>query len=314
MNKFKMWHLAVICIAVFIVFAILATIAVVTNKELRNIDNWNIDGDNISFWGLSGGTEYNIDDTKTEDIDGITNIEIHSISSDITVDATPSSNASAHLYGKYATRGDKLELVVKKSGSTLNIYIDYPKRGITNSELKLDITIPGSFSGDISVSGVSSDIVLNVESIEFKEVTLNTMSGEIYTNTINAESVKASSTSGDLYAQMINGELSFTGTSSKAVVSGLSDTAYIKTVSGNVNLTLEEPYDATVKTVSGDVNIELDSTDSFYIDFSSVSGDFDCDLPLVLETNKRGNVKGYYEDSNGAEFNVSTTSGDLTIR
>jgi lia operon protein LiaG len=314
MNKFKLWHLAVISVAVFLIFGIIAAVAIVTNNDLHDMNKWNFNWKDTNFGIiLTPGKSYDIDEEKSESVNGISEIDISAIAADINVTVTDDDELTANLYGDYTSRNGELELIVQESGSKLKVYVKYPKNGISRTNISLDVQIPSSYSKDLSVDGVSSDIELETSKMDFEEVNIGTVSGKIRLNTINADIVKASSTSGDLYAEMINGELEFNGTSSKITVSGLSGEAKIDTVSGDVEFTMDKPNDAKVNTVSGKVTIKLEALEAFSVDFGTTSGNLECDFPLTLETNKRNSVKGYYDNDDSAVFDVNTTSGDLKI-
>ncbi len=313
MNKFKMWHLAIICVAVFLVFGIIATAVIASNKDLHDTDNWGISWDESAFGNFVPGRQYKIDTQEEIDSSDVKSIYINCISASINIIETEGNDIKVHFYGDYKSHNGKLKLIAKKSGSTAKIEVDYPKMGISYSTLSMDIEIPKGYSKDIEIHGVSSDIYIETPATEYSDVRVDTVSGNMKLNEINADSVSAASISGNLYADYIGGNLDFTGTSSDVKVANITGEVKLNTVSGSLKFQMDKPYDVSAKTVSGDVTIELDSLDEFYVDFSSVSGDFDCNVPLILETNKRGNVKGYYESKNSVIFEVDTTSGDFSI-
>ena len=65
MKKFKLWHLALIALAVFLVFGGIVSIISYRNYSWNNTN-----------WSIGIGDEYTIDESKSIDIDGKTKISI----------------------------------------------------------------------------------------------------------------------------------------------------------------------------------------------------------------------------------------------
>jgi DUF4097 and DUF4098 domain-containing protein YvlB len=315
MKNFKLWHLAVICIAVFLIFGTIATVVILNNSALHSWDSWNLRWkDTNNGLIFSAGKDYTIDEQEYAAMGGVNKIQVNTISSDVNVHQTDKEELSAHIYGEYSSKNGEIELEVREAGSGVIITVKYPKNGgVTRTSMTLDIEIPEGYGGDLEMHGVSSDVELECGDMDFGELSFSTVSGEIDLNTVYTKAVTVSSTSGDLRGNILSGELDFNGVSSKVDVSGLTSTADIDTVSGNITLAVERYDDIKIDTTSGDVKIILESEDDFYVSYSSVSGDFECDIPMKIERHGRSDFEGYSREGYKVKFDVGTVSGDLTI-
>ena len=315
MKNIKLWHIAVICVAVFLVFGLIGAIVI------SNISG-GISSDGINwFWKNKDGNfglseKYSIDEEGTLDTNGLDALTISSVSSKVNVTTTQGSELTAHLYGTYSSRSEKLELQVTQSGGEGKIIVKYPKggMGISISDLTLDIEIPESYSQGISVSTVSGGINFDCGNENFADVKFNTTSGRIRFNTIeSASSLKVNSVSGSIEGRLLSGTLKAGSTSGSIKIFGLAGEADVNTVSGRIELGIEEYADIDADSTSGSVTIMLESEGDFYVDFSSVSGSFNCDMPMTVENQKKTGFEGYSGSKNGAEFKVSTVSGSFRI-
>ena len=314
MKNFKLWHLAVISVAVFLVFGVIASIVILNNSDLHSWESWNLRWkDSNSGLIFSSGKDYTIDEQEYAGIDGKDEIKINTISAEVNILETDTDELSVHLYGEYSSKKGEIELEVRESGSGITVTVKYPNGGVTRMNMTLDVEIPAGYGGDLGIHGVSSDVELECEDMSFGELTVSTVSGEIDLNTVSTSAVNASSTSGDLKGNIVSGKLGFNGISSKVDVSGLTSGANIGTVSGNITLAVEKYDDIKIDTTSGDVKIILEAEDDFYVNFDSVSGDFECDIPMKIVKQKRSGFEGYSAEGYDAEFNVDTVSGDLKI-
>ena len=317
MNKFKLWHLAVICIAVFLIFGIMATVAVVNNKDIRDGDDWNFDWGEGRVWGFNWGgigKEYSIDKTETVDISSKTKIDISAVAADININQSTGEKLEAHLYGDYSSTRGEIELTVVNTGNTARIYVKYPKNGgVNKTNLVLDITIPADYDQALSVDGVSSDIVFECEDMSFESIKINNVSGLTNLNTPHANSLSVDTVSGNVRVHFPAGSVYVNGVSAKVNLTGISDSVRVDTVSGDVTLTIVNVEDLNIDTVSGDATLTIEKDNEFYIVYDSVSGDFSCDTPLTVIKQKGGDFEGYSGSKNAPELNINSVSGDLTI-
>ena len=315
MKNLKLWHIAVICVAVFVVFGLIGAIVIANTTDFTNsrIFNWSWRDDNRSF----GASEnYTIDETGTINISDIDSLTISTVSSKVNITTVQGSELTAHLYGTYASRSGQVELQVSETGSEGKVYVKYPKggSGITFSSLTLDIELPEEYAKNISVNSVSGELNFDCENESFEDVKLGTTSGRIKFNTIKSVSnLKVNSVSGSITGMLLDGSLDANSTSGSINIGGLASNADVHTVSGRIELGVEEYADIDAGTTSGSVVITLENEGDFFVDFGSVSGSFKSDIPMTVENQKKSGFEGYYGSKNGAEFKVSTVSGSLKI-
>lgn len=202
---------------------------------------------------------------------------------------------------------------------------------ITVSTTSGDITLSHAQGGEISVSTTSGEIRLDSlsgESLHLSSVSgdaalgqlscdgnISTTSGGILIE--NAEyGLKADTVSGDILVKKLQGAFRFSTTSGDITVESGAGSGYASTTSGEIHLSLEQSLlgDLTLTSTGGDITLILPETDSFYLDFDSVSGDCSTFFDASLSFNKRGTkANGQYGNSGKNRLEVSTTSGSLRI-
>jgi lia operon protein LiaG len=314
MKKFKLWHLAIICLAVFLIFGGIAAAVISTSTKIADEADWSIPWLGFKSFGVRGD-EFSIDQTETAGISGKNDVVIRSVSSQIEVKETTDDEITAHLFGDYYSRRGEIELEVTDSGGTVKIAVKYPKgnTGITISDLKLEVTIPQDYEGDLAVSSVSGPLYISCESMELDKVHFSTTSGRINFEPINSSILEANSVSGRIEGTLLSGKLNAHGTSSSISISGLTAESEVRTVSGRITVDVEDYDDLNLSSTSGRVEINLKAEGDFYVDFSTTSGSFDSDIPLMVESQKRNGFEGYLGDSSAPRFKVNTVSGSLHI-
>lgn len=240
-----------------------------------------------------------IDDSKNLSIDGIKQIQINTVSIDINVTAVDTNEVYAHLYGdSTSSRANKYpKLIAKIENSKLIVKIQEPfiiSIGNMHNNLKLDVSIPKAYAGDLDINTTSGDT--NIDSLNLNYYKHNSVSGNLVFDKLMSKDSKLSTVSGNFTLTAISGNLSFNS------VSGDLSVNY---PSFNNNLNID--------TTSGDSKIILPENAEFYLDFDSVSGDANCSFPLVTDgRQKRAGLKGGV-GSEKNEIHVSSVSGDLYI-
>lgn len=97
---------------------------------------------------------------------------------------------------------------------------------------------------------------------------------------------------------------------------GLHASASLHTVNGGIFAAFDGlPADtrSTMETVNGGVEIELPSDAGVRIDAHSVNGGLHCDLPITIESNAHGTLRGTLGDG-GATLDTRSVNGGVTIR
>lgn len=279
MKKFRAWHVALIGLAVFLLFGAISAIIIRNNDKYHSQSMWNVSWENDRWWSFGNAESYSIDETDMVQISSsIKAVELSAISADINITQTDGERMEVHLYGDYVSAGGEIELDIKNVGSTIKVIVKYPRNiSISSNDLVLDIQLPKQYNQDIKISSVSSDVNFEGETMMLDAFEVETVSGTINFNTIYAGSVR------------------------------------VETVSGDVLLTTMVNPELKVESVSGDVHITLLDDKEFYVDYSTVTGDFECDIPLKIISKGRSEVEGYSGNENAVRFEVDTVSGDFVI-
>jgi lia operon protein LiaG len=262
-----------------------------------------LSGEKFSF-GLLTNT-FDIDEISSDSVKGINRIEILTVSSDITIHLTDSSDIEVTLKGVFRTTGNKpVRLEKSKKGSALSFKVEYPKGRInSSSDMKMDVYLPKSYKNTLKVTTVSGDIMakelLNEANI------FDSVSGNIKIDKILFSDVKATMVSGDAI-------IGLETVREKAVLD-------INSVSGNIRLDFAKPLganknkeDIKVETVSGHVDIYLPDNSSFTVKYESTSGKLSSDFPMTIESSGKFSSSGTVNQGNG-QIKVQTVSGKLSL-
>lgn len=141
--------------------------------------------------------------------------------------------------------------------------------------------------GDINCDGVSGDV--EMRGFACRHLHISTVSGEARLSGA-AERIEYSSTSGGMRAENLTAGCQ----------------VETDTVSGDIELSFAGcPGAVDGSSTSGEFTLRLPSDVGFQLDYDTVSGDLNCDFP---------GLKDVYGDQALFRIDVSTTSGDLTIR
>jgi lia operon protein LiaG len=244
--------------------------------------------------------KHTIEDSKTFALEGIKEIKISAVSADINVIPVDTNEVSAHFYGN--STSNQVEKYPKLTGKIENNKIiikveETFKIGFNigfNNNLKLDISVPKAYSEDISINTTSGDTF--IEKLSLNNFKFNSVSGELDLNKLNSKVSELSTVSGDLTVTEFTGDIALNSVSGKLSVDYASF-----------------DNDIRVGTTSGDTKIILPENAEFYLDFSTVSGDANCNFPITTEgTQKRRGLKGSVGSTNN-EIRISSISGELDI-
>lgn len=174
---------------------------------------------------------------------------------------------------------------------------------------KLTITLPEDYTlEELNINSASADVTAEMLKADFLDV--EAASGKICIDGFSGARADINNVSGklELY-QAISDEIEVETVSGECSISGKIDIIDATTVSGNLNIsTADGSKKIDANTVSGKVNIGTNCGKSgFTANYSSVSGNFNCDLSGV-------NKDGKFICGNGdADYNISTVSGDIEI-
>ncbi|MFZ5985542.1 MAG: DUF4097 family beta strand repeat-containing protein [Bacillota bacterium] len=252
----------------------------------------------IPFVNTSENTR-EIDEEKVFPVEGIKNINVSTVSSDIKIIPVESGEIKVHYYGSVSGKGDVPELVTEVSGDGLDVRIKHYKRPVKMFsfymyKLNIDIYVPKGYSNSLK---------------------LTTVSGKITTGDINLHNLALSSVSGDLnISGAATKNIVASTTSGNANLNSVSGNAKLSSVSGNITaefLRLES--DISISTVSGNSRISLPENADFEVNFNTTSGNFNSNFPLEIGDHSKRNVSGK-TGSGKNTIQVKSVSGDLEIK
>ena len=201
----------------------------------------------------------------------------------------------ADFHFSYYKKNDDAKIdFFKIEGSALSI--DLKKLNLPKNQFKINF----NFKSDENPSGFiardvdQASIVIQVPE-KIKNLKIETVSGEIKSNSLNFDEAIVSSVSGNLKLQ------------------GEFKSLYLSTVSGDIKLESgnAEP-EAKIETVSGDIKISLDRQPGFKLTFNTTSGDVEI-AKTIGGGEFEGDVKDLKIGSAAGTLAISTVSGDLRI-
>ncbi len=261
------------------------------------------------FLTSSGFLEYNagnlnkinINDVKTIPVNSTKSIEINSLSTDVEIIKTNSSEFKFELTGFYINNSyeDSPKLNLENNAGDIKVNIEYPKRkivlGMARNKLNLKIFIPENYPKNFKIKTASGEIF--GRNLNFDNLEVLTISGDIYLDNTTSSISKISSTSGNLNIYLLNSQNLELFTISGNIYLDNSTPNKVKTTSGNVYIKSVIERNLNLISVSGDFKITSLENSNFKVEFNSVSGDF----------------KGQGNNDGECLIFVKTTSGDLEV-
>lgn len=310
MNKIALWLL----IAVLLSGMILGFSLVSDAKKLGGWDNM--------VFGI--GSQYDVNEVKDIDLNNAKRIEIRTSSSDTSVFTSGSEKVKASLTGKVRTTdpGAVPTLEIEQSGDT--IYIrelrtsqkngSFVTWSFSTNNLKLDISIPGSFHGEISHNGSSGGFTTS--NLNLNRLALDLSSGDIdLTNITLDEDLNVSSSSGNLVIKGLKAKTALLkSTSGNKTFEGitLAGILQITTSSGNNKLADITCQQIVMDSTSGEIRAERIKTDTFQAKSSSgniVTTGLDGGARLKATS---GNIEVTASNARG-EYHLSASSGNIKL-
>ena len=292
-KKFVMW----IAIVMFASFAIAAIVLVVT--------------------GDFSIAREQIDESKTFDVQGVNEIYIDTVSTDINIIPTNKEEIEVHFYGEVSTNIKRVipSLVAYKSGDELRIEILQPKTffiGFNIWRTKLDVYIPESSIEALKIETVSSDT--SVSNLKVDKFSFGAVSGDFKGESLFASDLKINSISGDISLRDYTGNINVDVVSGDiALVDGSqNDNIEVVKVSGDVYIEQEDSSNMNISSTSGDIEINLSEDAQFYLKAKAISGHIENRFPIKIISSGRRELEGIV-GSDEKEIIVSTTSGDIDI-
>ena len=231
--------------------------------------------------------------------DEVNQIVIDVVNTHVNVIAVVDKEVGVDFYGSITTNltAGKPELVTDLKNGVLTISITYPKTitiGLINmANLYLDVYVPNNFSKDIKVSTVSGN--LNIRKLSIENFNFKSISGYLEADSLSAKNLIIETTSGKVNLNGVEGKIN------------------ADTISGEITAVLKSfGSDLSIKTVSGEVNLSLPDSSEFKFKLGSVSGnianDFGSKITFADSNNLEGSVgKGVFN------ITIKTISGSIKI-
>lgn len=257
------------------------------------------------------------------------------ITSDPVIHITEKSNKelTADQKLKYTSAQDVLEIswggvltvLGRFSGLEKELRIEVPY----SVAQQLEVLSCKNVSGDITVSGSGTIAYFLAEEMEF-----SSSSGNVHVDRASGETGKFSSLSGAVELQYVRcsermevssdsgevtmsdtqaGELQVKTVSSRAHMIGKADAISAETVSGVLELEVENsPTEAALSSVSGKLVLCVPGNTGFTVDYSSISGSFDM-IGFPEPSGKVGKSGKITVGKGRTQIEMATTSGNMTI-
>lgn len=216
---------------------------------------------------------------------------------------------------------------IQQNGNSIRIGYDLPEDVKRHVSISYEVTVPAdtkvqahSGSGTIGVEGVRSGVEATTGSGDVRlrdigsGVRAQTGSGEIQAENVSAP-FNAHTGSGEIQAQLTGSGDSDVQTGSGSVrLRGVKGGLRARTGSGDIEADGDIKAPWQLHTGSGSVRMAVGSSSGFNLDVHTSSGSIHSDLPITVQGSLgRRELKGTVRGG-GPEVEVSTGSGDVTIR
>lgn len=260
-----------------------------TERFFNNFGNWG--------GGFGPGIGYNIDETRTDNLQGVDTILVRAVSERVNV-TEGGSQLTARLSGSY-TGMSPLEWDVQRQGSTLVIKTRYPWLGLRLANLTIDLQIPRNYAGNVEVRAVSGACgVTNSQESAWKSFKYDGVSGALQAMTAVWPQADFKSVSGAIRANLVKGQLN------------------ANSVSGSIDISYgaDAIPQSSLETVSGRITVGVSPQSRFSLLFTTVSGGFNsAGLPLQFTSQANRRIEATF-NGGGNQIVVKTVSGSLVVQ
>ena len=237
------------------------------------------------------------EDNQTTSLRGIETIIIDGSSEQISIVKVSGDDIKAKLTGKSSGFSiSKPKLNMKKTGSTLKIYVKRPWFSLFSSgKLTVDVYISENYHENLDID-ISSGTVDIADDFELDNFAVNMSSGKVTTNKITSERIDIDVSSGTVQLNGISGE-----------VDG-------EISSGNIYLEYDQlDADINFSISSGDLNILLPESSEFELNVDVSSGSVTSDFELD-DLEKDGNDISGVVGSGDHKIELDVSSGRVKIQ
>ncbi|GIP34133.1 DUF4097 family beta strand repeat-containing protein [Paenibacillus sp. J2TS4] len=253
----------------------------------------------ISNGGLSGIMNTQVMTEHLEDADKVERLVIQTGSMDVDLVPTAADQIKITLEGK-ASRSfqKKIDLNIKESEGTLDVKV------LLSNQVGFRFSVP--------------NVTLRIELPEkaYKELQIETSSGDMTLHSVNSAYISLKSSSGDITARGYSADLlKFKASSGDIHLSEGGAELQGETSSGDMRISLASlQSNINLVSSSGDIDIKLgEAPSALNLDFRSASGDGRVGLEgFEYETDKSNRIIGKI-GSGDINIKVKTSSGDFSM-
>jgi hypothetical protein len=220
---------------------------------------------------------------------------------------------------------------VEQTGSTLRIgdlpsqlewdncsvAADYWIEAPVDTEVQVEVD-----SGDVKIVGLRGPVVAKLDSGDVEvariegDLEVQVDSGDVEGGQLRGRAW-FDIDSGDLDLCDVRGPVRAVVDSGDVALADLGPELELRVDSGDVSLASAVPDGARwrIETDSGDIAVCLPRGSRCVMEAEASSGDLDCDLPLVVETDDEGaSARGTLGEGATARIEISTDNGDIALR
>ena len=245
----------------------------------------------------------------------------------VVIHATVSSSNDWFSNSENAVHQVESNPPIQQSGNNIRIGYNLPEDVKRHVAISYDVTAPAdtkvlahSGSGTIGVEGVRSGVEATTGSGDIRlrdvgsGVRAHSGSGEIQAANVSAP-FNAQTGSGEIQAELIGSGDSDVQTGSGSVrLRGVRGGLHARTGSGDIEADGDVKGPWQLHTGSGSIRMAVGSSGGFNLNVHSSSGSIHSDLPITVQGSLgRHELKGTVRGG-GPDVDVSTGSGDVTIR
>ena len=208
------------------------------------------------------------------------------------------------------------------SGGKLSIHYQQNNTVVNMPSKKLEIDVPAALAkslSELSATCTSADFTLShfkvgtltisetsgstsLSDTEATAIKINSVSGSVELTSVKTENLSAGTVSGAVNMRDVSaGSLTGKTTSGAQNLKGSFGEVNLNSVSGGIALeSSQTPTSLTAGTTSGSISVSVPKSDRLSVSYSSVSGMFSSDFPVLL-------------DSGAPQFSFHTVSGGMRV-
>ena len=258
-------------------------------------DEWNIGKFFSKNIGANNGLKENIDEEKTENIDGIKNINVSAPIARVNIISEDREDISIHYYGEIPPSLNT-SLDTKKLRDKLDIQISIsnrPKINNNNLKLYLDILVPNSYNENLKVNADLGDIRL--ENLELYQLNIQADLGNVKMDNIKANKMDIDCDLGNIIGNNIRGN------------------ANVNADLGNIELDYADfDYDLIAVSNLGSISITIPKNSNFNLDAKSDLGTVKTDFPVTSNEVSKTRLKGTVGNG-GKDVKLNVDLGSIKV-